>query len=175
MPTRGVNGSSPPSRKTNYHVTFNSVYLGVVDSVDPSKLKQLMEAIKCGTSGNVVLGYRMSGISGSISVDLRQLDNIQSETLSPWWSGSGAIPLTAPANSDLYGYSQLLTLHPDDLPGVTLEDLVFPNACPVTIPGAVKRDGQKEDVWPVEFVVMPSRSALSSDLTNAKPGTVMNA
>jgi hypothetical protein len=173
-PTRGVNGTQG-RRTTIYAVTFATVPLGLVDIVDLTKLKMILKAITSGTTGEQVLGDQVRGVNGSISLDLAELDNYQYQTLAPWWSGTGTIPLFPPIGADLYTYSAALLLHPQDRVAGTTEDITFANACPISLPGCNKADNKNFLMAAVEFKVYPSRTALASSLLSGGVASIANA
>jgi hypothetical protein len=168
----GINGTIAISRRTTYQVLFNATDLGLVDDVDPTKFKLVYKPIATGTTGkDNPVGQRLTGMGGMITVQFRQLSLAQYVVLTPWYSGTGFIPLSPPLNSDLYTYSKTLVLHPVDMLTVTTEDLVFSNACP-TSPPMIKRTGGQEDVLEVEFILFPSRTTMGTTPSAITPGTI---
>ena len=171
----GIAGSIGIANRKHYAVVFNSIDLGLCDDVDPTGVKLLFDDITTGSTGKKnVLGKRMVGANGGIKVQFRQLNQAQFAALAPWnvsWT-TGHVIMTPPLNSDLYTYSQTLTLHPVENASDTTEDLIFSHACPMNAPGLVKRGGDKDDVFEVEFAVFVDRTALAAAPTSISPGTV---
>ena len=157
-------GDIANTRRTNWNPTWSGTSLGYVDEVDPD-FEIDTESVMVGTFGKMVLGERIVGIKGKIKVQVRESTLAIMQTLCPWWS-SGIIPLTPTGlNIDYYTYADVLTLHPADLAVATVnQDLNFLKAVPIRPPaGNFKRSGEKDDVWPVEFLVFPDRTKLALD------------
>jgi hypothetical protein len=153
-------------RRCNWNVTYNSVDLGGVDSVEPD-IELITEPIKVGTVGVAELGSRFVGANILIKVQARQITRAIIEKLIPWSGSAGAaIDLAPPINTDLYTYAQVLLLHPTDA-GNTAQDISFTKAVP-TRSMSLKRDGENDDLWDLVFKCFPDRSQLPA----LKYGTV---
>ena len=169
----GILATAGPRTRKMYQVLFNAVDVGLTDVVDPTGVKLTGRKITAGTFGkDLALGYRVTGSEGTIKVQILQLNLAQYIALCPWYSGTGAIPLTPPNGADLYTYAKTLVLHPIQNASSTTEDLNYGMCCPMTSPGQVKRDGGDDDVWEIEFMPFPNRTTLSTTPTAMTPGNV---
>lgn len=149
-------------RRTNWDPTWSSTALGLQNKVNPD-LKLMLDPITTGTTGKVILGYRIVGLEGKVSIVVRETTLALIRKLAaPWWS-SGLVPLVPSAiNVDLYSYAALLTLHPHDLgAGTVTEDINLLKTVPVNA-YHLERDGVKDDEWMVDFMVFPDRSLLEA-------------
>lgn len=143
------------TRKLDWNVIFDTAGIGLVDAVDPTKLKMVYKELKAGTTGDVVLSDRFVALNGSIDVDVRQITVAQITKLCPWFPHA-----TPPVGKLLYDYAKKLVLHPSDLPDTDkTEDIGFWKAVPMT-GYMIKRDGEKEDVWKVSFAIYPDHAKL---------------
>lgn len=141
-----------------YDVTWGTLDLGAVDAVKPDLKLKLAEK-KVGSIGDIVVGHWIIGLEGTITVEAREVDLVQLQGLMPWYT-SGSIPLTpATWHKDLYDYAAKLTIHPNDLPILTLtQDITLLKAVPMIRPA--ERDGVKPDVLNIEFSFYPDRAQL---------------
>jgi hypothetical protein len=143
------------TRRTDWDVSWDGVSCGLLKKVDPSKLKWMIDAIRTGTTGKMDLGGRFVGISGTAVVEIQQITTAAITQLQPWYPHAHP-----PLNKDLYDYAKQLVLHPADLPADAKDqDLVWVKAVP-TGGYDLARDGEKDDVWPVEFMIYPDRDKL---------------
>lgn len=148
-------------RRTTWAPKWNGNALGTTMEVDPA-LKLQMEPITRGTTGKIVLGYWITGLEGSIKCTLPDISSTLLTNLLPFTAGAagGSAPLHPVGfNVNLYSLAQELVLHPVDLGADVSQDLHFPKSAPVN-PVNVKRDGTKDDLWQVEFVIFPDLSQL---------------
>jgi|GEM_PF-3788010 len=141
--------------------------LGFTDEVDPSKLKQIFEIIKTGTTGKAPLGKRHLGLEGGIGIKLRECNLALATIMAPWGTAvaggaANSLEITPAVNIDMYIYSAPIVLYPADLfaAGDHTFDLTLTHASPGTLPNTMKRDGMKDDEWEVMFDVWPDRLKL---------------
>lgn len=159
-------GDVTKTRRTMWATTFGTTDLGFADEVAPD-LKLMLEPIVVGSMGKVKLGSRYVGLSpdSKVTVDLRETGTLRAtlQKLMPWatQTAGALLTLTPPVNVDLYTYAAALVLHPIDKGAVLDEDISLLKACPVNAYN-IKRDGQKDDVWRVEFEPYPDRSQFST-------------
>jgi hypothetical protein len=148
-------------RRTFYQVLWGDsgpFDFGLLDTVDPA-LDLKLEPITSGTTGKLILGQRVVGVEGYVSIQVRETTLTMLQKVTPWWS-SGAIPLVpAAANVDLYTYAQLLTLHPGDQGVVTTQDLKLTKAVPAQA-FKLRRDNKSDDVYELRFTFFPDRAQL---------------
>lgn len=160
------------AKRSNWLVNFNGTDAGLMDEVNPA-LKLVFEPITTGTTGKKnILGHRFVGVSGTIKLQCRQMSDALYALFAPWHDGNGPLPLTPPANSDLYDFAKPLILHPDDAGEDTSQDLVFPKASPMSVPAAIKKDGGKDDTWEVELAVYPPREQMAANPRNISVGYI---
>ena len=156
----GSNTYNP--RITNWDVVWSSYSLGLVNEVQPD-IKLITTPVTRGTTGKkVVLDDFVSAVDAKVKVKIPDIAAALIKELCPW-IGSGAQYL-APSvpNTLLYQYAALLTLHPHDIAAATTtEDLSFPKAVPFSL-FDLKRDGDKESDWEVEFKVYPDFTKLTA-------------
>jgi hypothetical protein len=142
------------TRRTDWDVKWDNIDLGLLDEVDPGD-KISADEIKTGTTGKLVLGKRVFGVSGPIKVAVRQVAAAVIQQLQPWYPAAHP-----PIGVDLYTYAKALVLHPHDLPAEDLtEDRTIFKAVPMTTYD-IKRTGEKDDVWVIEFEQYPDRTRL---------------
>lgn len=141
-------------RRTSWVPTWNGIKLGTTMEVDP-QLKLMLDAIRRGTTGKVVLGHWVSGVEGTIKIQCPDVGATLFTAINPF------APSLAPTvfNDNLYAYAHLLNLHPLDMGATTTEDLNFPKAAPVSC-ATVKRSGDKDEMLVVEFWIYPDLSQL---------------
>ncbi len=142
-------------RRTTWDGKWNGNGLGTSMEIDPA-LKYQMEPIVRGTTGKLILGHWIYGLVGSIKINIPDISPTQLSNLSIWATDSGAMHPTSVINA--YSVAQPLILHPHDM-GDTTQDLVFPKAVPSN-PVNMKRDGMKDDIWVVEFMIYPDLAKL---------------
>lgn len=151
------------TRKTAYQILWKaagagSAYdFGGVDKITPN-LTLMLEDIRVGTTGRVILGKRIVGLEGTISSELREADLTAAQKLSPWFT-SGPLALSpATYNKDLYDYAGLLTLHPVDMGADVTQDLNLLKAAPVWTPFSA--DGNTDNKITAEWFPFPDRTQL---------------
>jgi hypothetical protein len=153
------------TRRSNYNVSWNSIDLGGVNKVDLSKLELLLEPVKIGSLGNMKLDDRFIGLKDEsiISVEIRQVTRTIIEKLVPWFSGStGAlVPLVPPVNTLIGTYAQILLLHPRDVADVS-QDVKLYKTVPIQAFN-LTRDGTKDDVWEIMFMIYPDITKLPNN------------
>jgi hypothetical protein len=147
------------TRRTNWAVKWNGTDIGYVDKVDPSALKLGMDPIQVGTIGKAALGVRFTGLEGTVKVQVRECTLLQLQTVIPWYTAGATFPFTPPINKDLYDYAKELLLHPEDKGATVTEDVHLLKTVPISVAN-IARDGTKDDVWEIEFMVFPDRSSL---------------
>lgn len=151
-------------RRTNYDVTFGGADLGGLDKVDLSKLALLLEPVKVGTTGNMKLDDRYVGLEdkAAITIQVREVTRAMIEKAFPWFSGTtgaAAVELTPVVNTLVAAtYAAALILHPHDMGATVTQDIEIYKAVPASPP--VSRDGTKDDVWEITFMVYPDLSKL---------------
>jgi hypothetical protein len=135
----------------------NFVDLGGLDTVDPTGLKLLLDPVKVGPGGKMKLDDWVDGLEdGSvIKTQVREISRGRIEALAPWFSGTaGASMAMGPAaGTRMSQWAHPLVLHPTDV-ATSAQDLEIYLALPKG-PFAAARDGQKFDVWEMEWVVYP--------------------
>lgn len=146
-----------------WKVTFNSVYLGLMDAVEPDKLKLIADAISTGSTGaKVVLGRRIIGMEGTIDAVLREVNRANVEALNTHWSSGDSIPLIPAKNTDTYTLAKLLNLHPVEDGATVTQDINILKAYPL-IPFAPARAGNGDDMMKISFEAYPDRTSLAAD------------
>ena len=169
----GILATAGPRTWKRFQVLFNAVDLGLTDVVDPTGIKFKGRPITAGTFGkDLPLGYRVTGFEGVVKIQILQLNVAQYTAMTPWYGGTGAIPLMPAQGSDLYSFAKSLVLHPIQNGASTTEDLNYGLACPITSPAQVKRDGGDDDMVEIEFMLFPNRTTLSTTPTAMTPGNV---
>lgn len=164
----GDNAYTP--RRTTWDPKWAGDGLGTSMEIDPA-VKLQLEPIVRGTTGKIVLGYWIIGIEGSIKCNLPDVSPTLLAKLAPWTAGAnaGSLPLHPVAfQANLYDFAQMLILHPHDMGADVTQDLHFPKAAPVSTIN-MKRAGTADDVWVVEFMVLPDLAQLQT----ATPKLVM--
>lgn len=149
-------------RRTFWKILWgdSSAYdMGLMQDVDVN-LSVKLDPITTGTTGMHVIGHRIVALDGQIVASAVECDLTTIQKMIPWYS-SGSIPLLpAAANVDLYSYAQLLNLHPTDIAAAThTQDLNLIKATPLWA-YKVKRDGRKDEVWQIPFMIYPNRTKL---------------
>jgi hypothetical protein len=145
------------ARKTAWYVFWNNNCPGTVMKVQPG-LKYKLEPIKRGTTGLIVLGHFVTHLEGAPKIQFADVDGSLVKLLLPWQTNGEIFPPTP--NSDLYQWAQPLILHPADLPlDNNGEDLTLAKTVPST-PYELPRDGEKDDMYEVEFQVYPIREKI---------------
>src|SRR4051794_33337516 len=105
----------------DWDVRWGTFNFGAVDAVQPD-LDLVLKDKKCGTMGDIVLGHWVVGLTGTITVEAREIDHGLYEQMIAWNAGATttSIPLSPSdangAPKDLYDFAALLTLHPHHLP-----------------------------------------------------------
>jgi hypothetical protein len=162
------------SRRTNFQCLWKATSpndLGLVDDVDPSGVKLILDPIMTGSTGKKnKLGDRVVGFEGLIKIQLRQLNLNNYETLMPW-AATAPYALTPLLNVDMYSFADQLTLHPVDMLTATTEDIIFTNAVPITLP-LPKRTGGNDDLWEMTFAIYPNRTTMSTTPLVISPGNL---
>lgn len=153
------------TRRTNYDCTWNSVALGGVNKVDLSKLTLLLEPVKIGSLGNMKLDDRIIGLEDKamITIELREVTRAIIQKMMPWATQTTGAKLDfMPAvNTLMASYAQALLLHPRDVADVS-QDLSIYKATPVQAFN-LTRDGTKDDVWEVMFMIYPDLTKLPNN------------
>ena len=156
------------TRLGNYDVTWNSIFLGSTDKVDPA-LKLMLEPIKVGSMGKAILGHRIVGLEGDLKIELREIDLTLMTAIQPfganttgvnipWGTNNGSLLLSPAAiNVDTYTLSHLLKLHPTDVAN-GIEDINLAFAFPTWTP--MNRNGEKFDLVLANFIFYPDRAQL---------------
>lgn len=153
-------------RRTAYQVTWATsptpTDFGFVDAVDPA-LDLKLDPITTGTTGKLILGWRVVGLEGTIKMQMRQTTLANFKVVMPWYV-SGSVPLVPPTpNVDLYTYAAQLQLHPVDLAAATVtEDVYMLKAVPMQS-FKLKRDGKGDDIYEVSWGFFPDRTKLALD------------
>jgi hypothetical protein len=152
-------------RRSAWDIKWHNIGLGTVYGVKPD-LKLILDPIKRGTTGKIILGHWIIGLEGSIKAALADVTRQQMEIACPWFAGVtgvDSVPLTPmTVNTNLYSYAQELILHPHDLPATSLkEDIHLIKAVPMQIPN-MDRDGEKDDAFNTEFTFYPDLSRLQA-------------
>ena len=150
------------TKRFNYGVTFGTLPIGLTNDVDPTGVKIVMDPIVSGSTGKIILGYRLVSVEGSIKIQLQQVTRAMIDALTPM------LPTLGPSHGgglnlheDLYQYAQKLTLHPLHLPSSdTSMDLNFAKVLPV-IPLASKAS-KEDNVIDAEFHILVDRDSLTT-------------
>lgn len=145
---------------TDWDVKWGTYGFGGVDKVTPD-IKLVTKPKKVGSLGDVDLGAFIVGLSGSIKVEVREIDHTLYEQVVPWNNGTvqTSVPLFVPSKpADLYDYAKVLVLHPSTLASnVTNLDVVLSKAVLLnSYPG--ERDGVNDDKNVFEFIFFPDRA-----------------
>jgi hypothetical protein len=140
----------------------NPTFLGWCDEINPN-IKIVTRDIRVGSLNKVLVGKRVVGLEGVIQLQMREIHPDLVLKLMPW-TDSSKRELSPAKVVDLYTYAQKLLLHPADLAesgqGVDLtHDLTLVKTVPCT-PYRIARDGEKPDVWAVDFEIFPDRTKL---------------
>jgi hypothetical protein len=145
-------------RLTNWSVKWATVDFGLVDRVTPN-IELVTKEMKAGSIGDVKIGEWVIGLTGTITVELRELDVVTRQKLSPWWT-TGSISLNPTTyHQDLYAYAALLTLHPLDVAAAThTQDLNLLKAVPKF--KEMEGDGNESNKIVAEFEFYPDRTQL---------------
>src|SRR4051812_31596736 len=114
MAEANVLGNVENTSRSNWIITWKDKNLGLVDDVDPTKLKHLMEEISVGSLGKKLkLGDRFIAMLGELKVQIREVVPEVVTLLQPWLEAGEFKPAF---NTDWYKYADLLVLHPTDRP-----------------------------------------------------------
>jgi hypothetical protein len=148
-------------RRTTWDPTYNGNKLGTSLEIDLA-LKLMLSPITRGTTGKLVLGQWVDGLTGSIKMQLPDVSPTLLTNLSDYATGSPtATPLHPTAiGVNLYDVAKVLTLHPHDMGTDLTQDLHFPHAANTIPVNCFKRDGAKDDVYAVEFFVFADLAEL---------------
>src|SRR5690606_25491585 len=122
------------TRRTAWDVAWGasgSQYdFGGVDKVTPD-LNLVLAPIQVGTVGGAVLGHRIIGLEGTVTIEAREIDRTLLEEMLPWHNSGDSISLLPGGfHADLYDYAQLLTLHPKDAGADLKQDINLIKAVP---------------------------------------------
>lgn len=148
-------------RRTAWNVTWNAAGVGTVYEVQPD-LSYELEPIKRASTGKIVLGEWIVNLKGMVKVQLADVQLALEQAMAPWWS-VGSIPLmpTSAPPVNIYQYAQELILHPVDQGATTTEDLHLTKTVPMK-PVSMKRQGEKDDLWEMEFRIFPDVGRLQA-------------
>jgi hypothetical protein len=147
-----------------YDVFYNGTSLGNVDGVTVD-IDPVFDPVQVGSLGRRRVGKRIVELEGTITVELRDVDEPTIRSLIPWApTGPDPIPmLPAGLNKDLYDYAQKLVLHPQSAGTATTKDLTLLKAVPqIDWPDL---NGEGDTVITVEFDLFPDRDALPETTT----------
>lgn len=165
--------SNPNARLTSWDAIWNAVPLGLLDKVKPD-IKLEMEPIKRGTTGKHILGHFITASTIKITAEIPAPTLAIVRSMCPWFT-SGQVPMMPAAmNVDAYTYAQSLTLHPHDVVSATTEDMIFPKTVPMWAFN-LERDGDKEEVWQIQFIVYPDFDQLIASPPVVSYGYIKNS
>lgn len=166
--------ANPNARLTDWDATWNSVPLGLLNKVKPD-IKIEKEPIKRGTTGKHILGHFITAGTMVISAEIPAPTLAIVRSLCPWFTSGQVNMLPTAMNVNLYTYVQTLTLHPHDVPiATTTEDNIFPKAVPMWAFN-LERDGDKEEIWTIEFIVYPDFDQLIASPPVVSYGYIKNS
>lgn len=149
------------TRLSAFAPTWDSYDFGAVDKLTFA-LELITKPIKVGSVGDVVLGERIIGLGGNITIEAREVDRALLNKMLPWAGTSppsslSLLPTTF--HKDLYDYAKLLKLHPRGI-GNETEDLNLLKAVPRW--KAMDKDGINDDKVMISFSFFPDRSVLET-------------